>query len=245
MIALQCGFAGGVSVPASPASSAAPTLVQQIKDPSSGLEVRVFVGGKADVSIEVGDRSVQIQKQLVRGAAVTHLTTSTERLTLTVTGRQATLDGTLGRVVASSAQPGSREALRSRLKRSSAVNRAIALLGRLDLGPRSPLGHALLATRVMLLTETGDERGAGEMSRWVQNAQQALAVTPVAYQQMLPGDCWNEYAKEAIATWKELEDCIRDVKWYEILEELACGTIYDLRAIGAFSWYLKCTAIRS
>jgi hypothetical protein len=245
MIALQCACANGAPTTAAPPATDTPTLVQAVKDSSSGLEVRVFVGGEADVSIEVGDRSVTLQKQLVRGAAVTRVTTASERLTLTVTAGHTTVDGTLGRVMATADQPGSRAALRSVLKRSTAVERAIAMLGRLNLGPRSPLGHALLSTRMVLLAESGDAGAATEMSRWIQSARQALLLRPVAYQQMLPGDCWDVYAKEAIETWIEMENCMKEAKWYEIAEQYICGAIYDMRALGAFTWYLKCTAIRS
>ena len=242
VIAMQCvvGALGATAATAAPTDEG--RLVQRVKDRASGLEVRVYVGGAADVSIEVGDRTVLIQKQLVHGVAVTSLSTPSERLQLAVDARGLTVDGTLGRVEASATRPGSFDAARGLLSRSVAVDRAIKLLGRLDLGPRSPVGHTLFVTRAMLQSETGDARGAVELARWAQGAKQALAVTPVAWQTG-PGDCWTEYTKEAIAAYDELEDCLRDIKWYDLTGELSCGTIYDLRAIGAFSWWLHCVAL--
>jgi hypothetical protein len=95
----------------------------------------------------------------------------------------------------------------------------------------------------MLLSETGNPHALPELTRWAQGAQQALALTQVSLQTG-PGDCWREYSIEAIAAYKELEDCLRDVSWYELGKEFSCGTLYDLRAIGAFSWYLHCVALR-
>ena len=62
-------------------------------------------------------------------------------------------------------------------------------------------------------------------------------------QSQSPTDCWNAYAREAIAAWSEYEDCLSDVKWYEFLEATGCAVIYDMRAIGAFSWWAKCVAL--
>lgn len=229
------------------AAVASPTgerqLVQRVKDPASGLEVQVFAGGTADVSIEVGDRTVQIRKELVHGSAVTTISTSSERLSLSVDPRRTVLDGTLGHAEASTGRADSFGAVRKLLSRSEAVGRAIALLRRLDLGPRSPVGHALLVTRAMLLSETGDPQGAADLARWVKGAQQVVALTPVKLQNG-PGDCWKEYTKEAIAAYIELEDCIKNLSWYDFGGEFSCGALYDLRAMGAFSWYLHCVALR-
>jgi hypothetical protein len=245
VVAFQCGLVGLTALPAAAGPAEKARLVQQVKDPTSGLEVRVFVGGNADVSIEVGDRTVQIQKQLVRGTAVTRLTTPNERLTLVVDGRSMIADGSFGRLEARSDRPGSREALRRILKSSTAVTRATTLLARLNLGLRSPVGHSLLTTRAMLLAEIGDPSGLQDLTRWVQASRQTLAVTPVAFQGSSPGDCWKEYTKEAIAAYMEVEDCLKDLAWYEIGDKMACATLYDLRAIGAFSWYMKCVALKS
>jgi len=217
--------------------------VQLLKDPATGLDVRVTVGGSADVSIEVGDRTVRIEKQLIGRTAVTRLITPTESLTLAVDARTMTVSGSLGHAQASQDRRGSLAAVRHLLQQSEAVRQAIRLLGRLDLGPRSPAGHALLSTRAMLLTEIGDPRGGEELGRWIRSAQQAIALTPVSLQTG-PGDCWATYTKEALATWAELEDCLKGVKWYDVGAEFVCGALYDLRAIGAFSWYLHCVALR-
>jgi len=238
-----CIMASETAAWAWPADLGDARQVQSIKDPATGLEVRVLVGGGADVSLEVGDRTVRIEKQLIGRTAVTRLITPTEQLTLSVDARTITVRGSLGHAQASPDRRTSLASVRQLLGRSEAVKAAIRLLGRLDLGPRSPAGHALLSTRAMLLTETGDPRGGDELARWINNTRQAMALTPVSMQTG-PDYCWKEYSKEAVAAWDELEDCLKGVKWYEVGAEFMCGTLYDLRAIGAFSWYLHCVALR-
>ena len=58
-----------------------------------------------------------------------------------------------------------------------------------------------------------------------------------------PTDCWNAYSKEAIAAYIEYEECMKPLSWWEFLDEAACATVYDMRAIGAFSWWMKCVAL--
>jgi len=36
---------------------------------------------------------------------------------------------------------------------------------------------------------------------------------------------------------------IKPLERLEFLDEAACATIYDMRAIGAFSWWAKCVAL--
>jgi hypothetical protein len=59
-----------------------------------------------------------------------------------------------------------------------------------------------------------------------------------------PGECWDEYVKEAVACYKEFEDCMRGLSWYDVIGKTACATIYDLRAIGAFYWWVSCVGLR-
>jgi hypothetical protein len=58
-----------------------------------------------------------------------------------------------------------------------------------------------------------------------------------------PTECWETYAKEAILAYKEYEDCTDDLAWYEVLDLAACAAIYDMRALGAFAWWLRCVGI--
>jgi hypothetical protein len=46
-----------------------------------------------------------------------------------------------------------------------------------------------------------------------------------------------------VAAYVEYEECMKDLSWWEFLDEAACATVYDMRAIGAFSWWMKCVAL--
>jgi hypothetical protein len=242
VLVLQCVVGLSVATEAAAVPQTGPKVSQRVTDPGTGLDVRVQVGGGADVSIEIGDASVSVQKQLIHGTDVTTMSTPTERMTVTLAPGRLIVDGTLGRVEASTKQPGSLLAARDLLRRSKAVDKSIALLDRVNLGPLSPLGHTLLSTKALLLIETGSTRGVDELRRWAQNARRAMTLRPVALGQS-PTECWNAYAKEAIAAFIEYEDCMRGLKWYEVLDALACAAVYDMRAIGAMSWWLNCVSL--
>jgi hypothetical protein len=238
---------GVLSVFGTTLAAAAPVdqerVVQRIKDPATGLEVRVLIGGTSDFTVEVADPTVSIRKRLVRDTSVTEVTTRSENVVITSDLNRLRISGSAGRVDASRKHPEDFEAVRRALGRSAAIDRAITLLARLDLGTTSPVGHTLLVTHAFLLTATGRSAGAAELARWAQKVRQALKAVPIALQGS-PGDCWNEYVREAIAAFMELEDCIKNLKWYDLLGEFSCDAIYDLRALGAFSWWVHCVALR-
>ena len=48
---------------------------------------------------------------------------------------------------------------------------------------------------------------------------------------------------EVVAAFKEYEDCLAGLSWYEVFDWMSCAVIYDIRAIGAFAWYLKCVGL--
>jgi hypothetical protein len=218
-------------------------LVQRITDPATGLEVRVLVSGASDFTVEVGDPTVSIRKRLVRDTSVTEVTTRSENLIITSDMSRLRISGSNGRIDALRTRPEDLDAVRRLLGRSEAVGRAITLLGRLNLGPESPVGHTLLVARAFLLTATGRSDGAAELARWTRAAGQALKVVPVA-RKSGPEDCWNEYVREAISAYMELEDCLKNLKWYDVFGEFSCDAIYDLRALGAFSWWIHCVSLR-
>ena len=59
-----------------------------------------------------------------------------------------------------------------------------------------------------------------------------------------PTDCWNAYPKEAIAAYIEYEECMKDLTLVgHPRRDAAAPSVYDMRAIGAFSWWMKCVAL--
>jgi hypothetical protein len=129
------------------------------------------------------------------------------------------------------------------IARSRAARLAADLLNRINTSDAS-LARVLLSTRAMLLAAANDRTGVADLARWTEEARaRAASGRPVVVKtgfQDSPTDCWNKYAAEAIAIYKEYEDCINNLSWYQVVQAMACLAIYDLRALGAFSWYIGC-----
>ena len=98
----------------------------------------------------------------------------------------------------------------------------------------------------MLLSLSGDVKAAEELSTLARSIRDTVTIRPASFEEDGgPGECWYQYALEAIAAWKEYEDCYNSQAWYDILGKLGCATIYDVRAIGAFAWWMSCVGLKN
>ena len=55
----------------------------------------------------------------------------------------------------------------------------------------------------------------------------------------------RKYAAEAIAAYMEYEDCMKNAALYDGVTQLGCVLIYDMRALGAFSWWIGCVSFKN
>jgi hypothetical protein len=125
------------------------------------------------------------------------------------------------------------------IARSPAATQAARLLGRISFGHYSPLTMAILSTRNMLLGTADVSAGRLAIGTIMADVVSQARPLRVALQDS-PTDCWNKYVKEALLAWKEYEDCLESSSF---LGDFACDILYDMRAIGAFTWWMKCVAI--
>jgi hypothetical protein len=111
----------------------------------------------------------------------------------------------------------------------------------------SPLRQTLLSTRAFLLASAGDDSGASEIARSIRQlemARRGAGYIRTAGQDLTgPSVCWTLYAVEAIAAYIEYEGCMDSEEWWDILGQISCAVIYDIRAIGAFAWWLSCVGL--
>ena len=231
-------------------------LVAKATDPVSGAEIRVFTGDEQELLLEVQDERVFISKLVrpsgielkvrVGGDAITIALAAgrdgaagLDHRSLGDGGRVMSVIATAGRVVVAPGAEGDLAKARALIGRSPAVERAVSLLGRVRVRQDSPLHLAILTTRAWLESATGPSAAAAEISAWNRGLRQQRVARRVAVQQG-PGDCWDQYAKEAIRIATDYEECLKDLSWYEIFDAMACATVYDVRALGAFAWWLKC-----
>lgn len=224
--------------------------LQRRTDPSTGAELRLYQGQRPgrDARIEIQDRSVLIRKEMANGALLTTIVAGNDRVSVAI--------GRGGLVVTRGSQHVSvdrthrdqLEAAQKLVANSAAVARAKTLLAKLTSGSASPLRQTAMVTRVMLLTLSGDVAGAEALPRLARAESEKVTIKPASLgegeEEDGPGECWREYTLEAIAAYKEYEDCYNSQAWYDVLGKLGCATVYDMRAIGAFAWWMSCVGLR-
>jgi hypothetical protein len=221
--------------------------LQRRTDPATGAELRLYGGERPgrDARLEIQDPSVLIRKEFANGSAVTTIVAGKEQISLAVRPGAVVVTAGSQRISADRAHADRLGAASKLIAKSIAASRAKALLAKLAAGPDSPLRRSAIVTRVMLLSLSGDAAGAEELARLARSTRDTVTVKPASFEEEGgPGECWYEYALEAIAAWKEYEDCYNSQAWYDILGKLGCATIYDVRAIGAFAWWMSCVGLK-
>jgi hypothetical protein len=219
--------------------------LQQRIDPSTGAHVRVFSGATArDLRVEIEDPSVLIRKEFTNLTSLTTIISGDERISFVVDRSGLTVTSGQERVEVRRGRQDLADDARVLVVESQAVRRATNLLARLADAPDPALRHTVRATRLMLVSAAGNTAGARELVKAAGPAR-AERIVRTSNDEQGPGACWYLYAAEAIAAYIEYEDCMNQLYWYELLDMIGCALIYDMRAIGAFSWWVTCVGFRS
>jgi len=237
-------LAAGVMIAVPSAAAAQVPLVRQHTDSATGAVVKIVRDAAGVVSLEIDAADVAVRKSVKDGRSVTRLSHGEHEVTIQFDGKTLEVRDTDGAVAVSPGHEDRLEAARRKLAESPVVARAARLIGRLELPADSPARLPLLTTRAILLSASGDRTGAQELDAWVRSARSGVRMVRVGLQEMTATDCWNEYAKEAIAAYMEYEDCMRNEQWWDLAGQAACAFIYDMRAIGAMSWWISCVGLR-
>jgi hypothetical protein len=231
--------------PAFGADGSAPAPIYTLKDAATGAAIRIYQEGASRYRLEVSDDRVTVVRVLDRTATVTSAATLTDRTTVT-TDRHAMRVDPLGRSeVMTPGLPAQIAEARTLVQGSDAVGRALDLLGRMSVPVESPLGQQLLAARAVLLSAAGD---GGRVRETLALGRAAFSAPRVEAgsatdDELTPTECWNAYVAEALAALDEYEDCFNDCAWYNVICTVGCAAIYDLRAMGAFAWWLRCVGL--
>ncbi len=240
--AVAATMVGGTPARAAERASSTPKgIVRTFTDPATGIGVRIQQSRPGDVAVEVGDRTVSVRRELTRDQLRTTVKAGRESVTFVLDRKGLSVTSGARRVVVSADHPDGAAQVASLLRGSRALGQAAALLERVHLGAASPVGQTLTLTRAFLLSAAGRGDEAAAVLGHARAALQVTAITPARFG---PDECWNEYAKEAIAAYQEYEDCVNNKAWYDVIGVAECAAIYDMRAIGAFSWWVSCVGLR-
>jgi hypothetical protein len=221
-------------------------------DRATGASISLFRPEPTVAVIQVATAQLTILKRLSPGRAETRIVTAAEDLTMTLDATGvAVRDARLG-LTAGGADPSGLQQARTRLQASAAVRDALGLLDGLEPVAGSPISHTLLVTQAMLESALNRPSPGADLEMWARRPHRQLPVRTIAWQdgqealeaQEGPSDCWNEYVFEAIAAWIQYEQCVDAEEWWDAPGLLSCLLIYDMRAIGAFSWWVSCVGFR-
>lgn len=217
-------------------------LVQERLDPVTGAVVRVYksaVGG----SVEVQAATLTVRKQILPGKVVTTVKDGQDNLVIALDQRTLTVRTSHGRVTASRSQRADLARAKRLVAQSPVAARAAALIGRMGFGADTPVAPLLLTTRAVILAAMDDGTGNEDLSRWMRQFRGRAQVVKATFEQKTPTECWELYVKEALAAVLDYEACMKGLSYWDVLDVLACAVIYDVRAIGAFSWWLNCVSL--
>jgi hypothetical protein len=217
-------------------------LVAKSTDPASGAEIRVFTGDGRQLRVEVQDENVFVSKRAQASGIELKVVAGAETMTIALAPEEMSVSGSSGRFRVVAGAAGDLAKARGMIARSTAVTKAVSLLARVRLREDSPLHHAILTTRAWLESAAGPSAAAGELDAWHRGLRQRSVARRVSFDQG-PGECWDQYSKEAIRIANDYAECMADVSWYEFFDALACATVYDIRCLGAFAWYLNCIGV--
>jgi len=215
-------------------------LVQHVIDQGTCSRIRVYQTGPTAFVLELANGDVLVTKPIESSRSVTTIRAGADQLVLSLdpSGVIVSTGGQTARLTRDTLQHA--EQVRNLVRGSSAVRRAASIVKAIDLPVRSPINVLFYMTRATLLSAVDDRAALAEVTHTVSTAlREARAVRVVDEG---PGDCWNEYAKEAIAAFIEFEDCMKNANPVLRLTGM-CEILYTLRATGAFAWWLKCVGL--
>jgi hypothetical protein len=228
----------GLLVCTGTAAAATPCAVDAVSVADPAIVVRRDASGLA--TIELADNGVSVRKAYQGGSVKTTITAGRQQIVIALNGGEVAITSGGRTWKAATSNLETLEEAAAVLRNSAVVRAARALLDRTPLRPDSIGGNAMLLTKALLGSISGDSASSAEHQRWAQSAARRPQIVRAMQQGMGPGDCWDMYSDEALRIASNYVDCGQACSWKGFWCLLSCGFIYDIRAEGAFMWYMKC-----
>ena len=217
-------------------------LLQQTRDSATGAWMRLYQTADGQ-RIEVEAPAMTIRKQVKGDTVVTTLRSGKESLALELGPEGLTVSGSAGHVTTGHDNPVAGARAKRLVAASPLSARAAALIAKLSFAGLPTLQPVLLTTRALLLAAADDESGTSELKAWFRNLRMRSQVVKAGGAQRTPSDCWKGYGDELLAAFDEYMECVRDPYWWEGIPPLRCGVLYEIRIIGASTWYAGCVSL--
>jgi len=216
-------------------------LIQQATDRETGATLRVY-STSTGPRLEMQTPALLLQKQVMKDRVVTTLKGRGDTLVIDLGAESVSVVSNKQRVVTSTDNRAQLERARQLIANSSLAARAADLIGRIGFGPHSAIEPLLLTTRAFLMAARHDNTGARDLNTWMRNLKKPQMV-PVALAQRTPSDCWKAYGDEVLDAYLDYVECVKNLTWYDIFGEKGCAVVYEVRILGAFTWYSGCVSL--
>ena len=233
-------------------AAAADRIVHHAIDRATGAVVRV-VETPAGNRVEVESAGLLVSRQTAATKVTTVIRDQRDQLTVSFERGRLTVKSPAGQLSATQSQVTQMAAARRLIDAFPGSRKALAMINKLGFAPDVPVLPLLVTTRSFLQAVTMSPASPAADASFQRRVDAAagVRVTKVAFGQdtgkkttdRTPTECWDAYTKEAIAAYIEYEQCVQGLAWYEFLDLTACAAIYDVRALGAFSWWMRCVSI--
>ena len=236
--ALTLSLLAGTTLTRAAGTTSPPTARQTI-DPATGLAITMTTGERGTASFEITNGRLTVRKDVLQGRSITTITSGSDQVSFTIDHEGIVVSTRAGVTTASLRHPETMSQVVEALAEAPAVSDAAALLSRLRLDPATTTGQALALTKALLQSVAGDGRGTLEVVNGVREATRRPHIVAAGLG-LTSGDCWGAYTAEASRTANEYADCYNNTSWYDVIDRLACSTVYDVEAEGDWLDYLNC-----
>ena len=214
--------------------------VEQVSvDPNTGARVTTGRESSGNVVISLVGRDATVRKVLSPDRSVLTLSAGPQQVEIALAGHEVVVSTPEKVWRGSASDQESLSQAAAYLRQSTPGIAAKRLLDHALLRPDTFEGNTLLLSKGLLESFWGERDAIAEYQRWAAARVQASRVKRVMVSDG-PGDCWDKYAAEAIRIMNDYIDCGNACGWKGFICMNSCGFIYDIRAEGAFMWYMRC-----
>jgi len=231
-----------MSVALAAPAAAQDRLIQEATDSVTGATLRVY-STTSGPRLELQTPTLLLQKQVTKDHVFTTIKGRGELLKIDLARLSVSVATNQLRVVAAHTDARQLERARQIIANSALAARAADLIGRIGFGTHSAIQPLLLTTRAFLLTARHDDSGARDVSEYMRNLKSRDKVVPVGLGQRTPTDCWKAYGDELVDAYTDYVECVKNLHWYDPFGETGCSVVYEVRIVGAFTWYSGCVSL--
>jgi hypothetical protein len=218
-------------------------LVQQAIDQATGAVVRLYETADGP-RIDVAAAGLTIRKAVTGESVTTAIHRGKESLVIESGPSGLTVSGSAGRFTAPYGEQAAGARTKAMVAASPLAADAARLIGRMRLAGLPTVQPVLLTTRAFLLSAADDQSGVQALKAWMRDLRLRGRIVKAGGVQKTPTDCWNAYGDEILAAYDQFVDCVNNLAWWQWDTGVQkCSYVYDLRVLGASSWYAACVSL--